>query len=94
MIEAIGKLLKPFFLFKKDILLIYFKIFELFIQTFRFPFIASEIFNCELSKINDLFFISLEEEEADHGSEQKSKQVSSPLPTDEDEEFDQDDEET
>jgi hypothetical protein len=44
----------------------------------RFPFLASEIFNCELNKVNDLFFTYSEakacEEESDHsarGSGQK-----------------------
>lgn len=34
------------------------------IDWFRFPFIASEIFNCELNKINNLFF-ELEEKNSE-----------------------------
>jgi hypothetical protein len=29
----------------------------------KLPFIASEVFNCELNKLNDLFFTSRAEEE-------------------------------
>ena len=31
----------------------------------KYPFIASEIFNCEISKMIDLFFTSKAEEEGD-----------------------------
>lgn len=62
----------------------------------KLPFIASELFNCELSKLNDLFFTSRAEEEektaAKQSLQEKKHVSSSPLPkNDDDDEEDEDD---
>jgi hypothetical protein len=60
----------------------------------RLPFIAAEVFNCELSKINDLFFTSREESEGGVGQERPPRKEisSSPLPRDEEEDEDNEEE--
>jgi hypothetical protein len=40
---------------------------------YRYPFIASEVFNCELNKINDMFFSSKAEEEAESSKESSAR---------------------
>jgi hypothetical protein len=59
----------------------------------RLPFMAAEVFNCELSKLTDLFFTSREElgEQAPSSSPKKEIQ-SSPLPREEEEDNDEQDE--
>ena len=52
----------------------------------RYPFIASEIFNCELTKVVDMFFISEEEDETLKPKENISARKKVLLSDDEDEE--------
>ena len=56
---------------------------------------AAEVFNCELSKISDLFFTSREEVSGSVGEAKPPKKEiqSSPLPRDHEDDDDDDDEE-
>jgi hypothetical protein len=61
----------------------------------RLPFMAAEVFNCELSKLTDLFFTSREESlgttaKQAPSSPNKKEIQSSPLPREEEEEEDND----
>jgi hypothetical protein len=45
--------------------------------TNRYPFMASEIFNCEMNKVNDMFFMSRAEEHIKSKESSAAKQKES-----------------
>ncbi len=57
------------------------------------PFIASEVFNCEISKISDLFFTSRAEQDFESKQPPKKEVSSSPLPRDDEEDDEEEEEE-